>query len=849
MGPEGLLLIVDVGAGTGVVDGNDLDADALAGQILWDIAGVCVGLKDVVVHQTQGSGRVCGVSGQILLFYRLRGVHMELLSSPVDSSGRQAVDVGRSLGIGGIHGVDVGLAVLAHVPHRGLVVGLDAGAVIDVVGAGKQAHRIAVAVDLPPLVVEVEDLVDGGVVRHAGLAVDELDAGGGAGLGCLGPLDGRKVVVLVGAAVVRRLVDIGAAEEDRGGGVGHRHFGAVGCAALVADAHVLLNVQHNAVVLAGLVACPVGAQVFDLLFHLKQGELALQGAGGNTVLDSKERLVDAVVLGLTQILTGQGVHTVHLIGEVAHSLPDVLMGLQIVSDRLLVIDAFLFVHIPGFFVVYLLRQLNHAAPCSFGDNPQICQGNILDRIVLGVLGGGIVPDLRVVQMLAVDVVLTGLGVVEVGHDHVVGRVCIVVHKVEVALGLGHGGADVVTLGIVLPELIGRLFIVLIGGKLHGGRGVGHSLVGHDLQILLGPQLNTGAEHTIVIQARILDSSGFLGALVKQHQRTVTIGVDDLDAAVLNEVVAEGLGAQVHAAGGAGELAEMLFVPGLLDRHIPQVIIAAEGAAADLDVGGVNGGKWEIRIFDVLLIFVTQDLQLVGLLLGEDFFFYGAVAVLILHHTVDSLGTVVGLDHVEDVGAGIGIEGAAVDIGHAALELGLVLGPPGGQAGALNDGIAGIGGGAVAIEGAAIADKDAVVADGDNRALDGLADLGAAVVGEELLDAFCQLKAAVHHTHNLVLVEEGLDHIILPIGQLGILVALGGAVLAVVAGGAALWRGILAAVGDGLVLVVLLLLDGLVAAGIGVLLGRLLGCVLLLLLGGVGAILLFDCVGAGVLLGV
>ena len=125
----------------------------------------------------------------------------------------------------------------------------------------------------------------------------------------------------------------------------------------------------------------------------------------------------------------------------------------------------------------------------------------------------------------------------------------------------------------------------------------------------------------------------------------------------------------------------------------------------------------------------------------------------------------------------------------------------------------------------------------------------AVVGEELLDAFCQLKAAVHHTHNLVLVEEGLDHIILPIGQLGILVALGGAVLAVVASGAALWRGILAAVGDGLVLVVLLLLDGLVAAGIGVLLGRLLGCVLLLLLGGVGAILLFDCVGAGVLLGV
>ena len=133
----------------------------------------------------------------------------------------------------------------------------------------------------------------------------------------------------------------------------HRHFGAVGCAALVADAHMLLNVQHNAVVLAGLVACPVGAQVFDLLFHLKQGELALQGAGGNTVLDSEERLVDAVVLGLTQILTGQGVHTVHLIGEVAHSLPDVLMGLQIVSDRLLVIDVILsvFVHLPGFFVV------------------------------------------------------------------------------------------------------------------------------------------------------------------------------------------------------------------------------------------------------------------------------------------------------------------------------------------------------------------------------------------------------------------------------------------------------------------------------------------------------------------
>ena len=219
----------------------------------------------------------------------------------------------------------------------------------------------------------------------------------------------------------------------------------------------------------------------------------------------------------------------------------------------------------------------------------------------------------------------------------------------------------------------------------------------------------------------------------------------------------------------------------------------------------------------------------------------------------------GHDHVEYVGAGHGVKGAAVDIHIAAGVLTVVQGLGIGVlhiAGFhLDDRVADIGGGAVADEIAVVNNQGAAVGDLGHGALDAGGGAAALIAAKQAGNTLHQIEGAVYHIADLILVPLGGGDGLLGLGQLGpSALFLGGLVLAafVLAGLVALGSAVLGAV----VLAVLLLGNGLLrllglvalfAGGGGSILLGVLGAVLAGLLGGGALVTLAVVIALGILI--
>ena len=433
---------------------------------------------------------------------------------------------------------------------------------------------------------------------------------------------------------------------------------------------------------------------------------------------------------------------------------------------------------------------------------------------------------------------------EHGHDGIVlvGGV-VVKDKVEIVLCLSLGGPDVVPVLIVGPEAAYGLAGPAVGGQLHGfgrvGLGVG---VGMDLQIGLGAKLLVAAEQTVAVEPLGVFLAGgngvcpLLGLLVQQDQCAVVVLVHDLDAAVLDQILAEGLNSQVDPAVGAGEAGEVVLVLRLADGHVLGLIVVAEDAAPDLDVGGVDELGLEAGGAGLGLVVVVEDLHAAGLGLTQlhgGFLVYGlavhhlcGVTAVGLHHDLGGkLAAKLGADKVEDVGAAEALKGAAIDVGVTALHLAAVKGRHGaGVVDHLHHGVSGVGGGAVALKVASVGHEGGAVAHLDHGAEDVFDAEGVLVLAHHAGDLLAQVEDLAHHAHDAVLGHGGVDDVLPAVGQLGILVVLAGFLLV---------GPVLVAVG----LAGLLLVHGFQG---GILADR---AVLGVLLGSVGAVLLAGGAGA------
>ena len=311
VGPVDLLLVEVLGPLQ--VLHNGLDTDILALHVGRDVALVRVGEEDVVVAQVQ-------VLAGPQLHPRIRlahlvGVHVDVLGRPLALVGRERPGVG------------VYVAVVAHVPilrHVILAVGL--GIPQDVVGAGDHVEGVGIVLDgiavlirvhLVPLVVDVKDLV-AVQVHLAGLGVHQPDAGRAAGAGRLDPLEGGIVGLEASFAAAGLLTDADTAEAHAGDGLGGFQRVDKLAVALVIIGVVLLYLQDDAVHLALLVAVPLDAVGFclflDLVGHIHQGQLALQGVVAGAVLHGGQRNIRTVA-ALADALAGQRIHPVDLVGK------------------------------------------------------------------------------------------------------------------------------------------------------------------------------------------------------------------------------------------------------------------------------------------------------------------------------------------------------------------------------------------------------------------------------------------------------------------------------------------------------------------------------------------------------
>ena len=475
-----------------------------------------------------------------------------------------------------------------------------------------------------------------------------------------------------------------------------------------------------------------------------------------------------------------------------------------------------------------------------GRPEHVAVGRRQDHVVVVVHRRVVIPHLAGVELLAVHV-----RVGQIGHHVICGSKSRTVDgEGEILLRVGEDRLTDVLL-VAAPGLAQQLLSLgtVEGPELEGMGGVDSSSVGIDFQVSLVAQLRVAAEEAVVIGA-VVGGVVILHPVVQQDHGAVAVPVVDLDAAVPNHVLAVGLDAQVDGAGGAGELGEVvgIVVPlvGIrLEAHHHDLVVVAEGAAADHHVLGADGdglhlgiGLLLVRMLadilgigGILRLIVEEELAVAhGLLIGQGHRLGHDVAAVDVPLILLDLHVVHGADHVEHVGAAVGLKGAAVYVHLAAVVLVGHVGVGGVLLGDLDDGVAGVGGGAVALEGAAVDHQGAGVVHVGHRALDHVGDAGAFVRAEQSHDAVHQVEGAVHHGHDLVLVDDGVHDLLFRLGDLGVLVILAG--LLVVGLVLALLGALALAVGDLAVLGVLGFADGLGAAGVGVgaalLIGRVLG---------------------------
>ena len=189
LGFEGLLSVICLIPQN--IDCNHLDLDIFARHILRNVALVGIGLIDFVVGKIKIVGAVLG---QLRSIRCLRGIHMELIVFPLPvhtvflSDLRQTVCIiGICIRIERINGVAVSklLSVfigIIEVPEARFVVCLRSHAfVINIVRTGKHPDFPAVFIDLPPLIIEIKHLPVTDIIRHARLALDEIDLSNAVG--------------------------------------------------------------------------------------------------------------------------------------------------------------------------------------------------------------------------------------------------------------------------------------------------------------------------------------------------------------------------------------------------------------------------------------------------------------------------------------------------------------------------------------------------------------------------------------------------------------------------------------------------------------------------------------------
>ena len=278
-------------------------------------------------------------------------------------------------------------------------------------------------------------------------------------------------------------------------------------------------------------------------------------------------------------------------------------------------------------------------------------------------------------------------------------------------------------------------------------------------------------------------------IVHQNETALSI-IDDLDSAVADDVFAEGIDAEVHRAGGAGELAEMCVNGGTCFCaraafqlcHVDHIIVAVEGAAAHLNIGGcqrfrddfltvlvIDGAVFDSSLFQLILILIKELLHAEMFVIGNrnfrtvirvepvlrcfQFFVFNAAA------------------DVEHICTGIGCKIAVIDIGSAAFPLSCIMCPCTCTRTDhyFDNSIPGIRRAAVADVAAAVAGKGAGGSHTDSRTHDCIGDRRVFCCAEQINNLIHERKALVDNAHDAVFIDSLIDNFVLRLCNLGVLV--------------------------------------------------------------------------------
>ena len=405
---------------------------------------------------------------------------------------------------------------------------------------------------------------------------------------------------------------------------------------------------------------------------------------------------------------------------------------------------------------------------------EIAEGEVLDNIAVRGQGLRIVPDLGLLEQCAGiiricrDILFAAEP--EIRHDRVIQLAVTLQLNIEIILCLAIGGADIVPVlfkflvRIVIKKGLGRLIVIIIGAERHRARCADlRIIVRVNIKIVLVAQLQVAAEQTVVIETFI--ACFLFAALVHEYECAVAVAVGDLDSAVLNQLLAEGIGAEIDHAGRAGEFAEMRIVILVSDSNVLQVIEAAECTAAHLHVCSVDRHRLDIFAgIEIKLILIIEN-QIAGGFFDAQRFrlrFTLAVADPCCRGLVQHIGT----HEVKDIRAAVAFKETVIDIGDASHILPLI---PGFRRAwcidNLNNRIAGVRRGAVAHVFAAVGDKGAVCADLDDRTHDCLRDTALFVRAAHFGNLITQTECAVHDLADRGSVGCLVDNIILRFGKL------------------------------------------------------------------------------------
>ena len=298
-------------------------------------------------------------------------------------------------------------------------------ALIDVIGSGDHADRIALFIGLPPLIVNIKNLAVGFPVRQTGLAVQKFDCVNlicGKLLCFFHPLQRCKIRCKQRFADILLFVRIIAAENN-----GCLCFckrkpltePALACmhpaccltaaviriTAVIVHADIFFHFQNDAIHFAAL-ELPVRFTLLPADFRLQilQRQLAFQRILTGAVPHLNQRFICVVCIVFVEFIdigTCQRIDPVDLIGEILHTCPDAVIFIAVAGNiiRTEIAD----ISLPVRIEIEIHRPDIADAVCGSVPDRRITVGKIRDLLSVSRQRLRIIPDLGIGKVLSAHI--------------------------------------------------------------------------------------------------------------------------------------------------------------------------------------------------------------------------------------------------------------------------------------------------------------------------------------------------------------------------------------------------------------------------------------------------------------